>query len=104
MNTWKDAHHRSILKAVSWRFFGSITTMLIIFAFTGKVVLSVGIGIVEVFVKLLVYYLHERMWDRIGVGKKKHPLTALPVEKPLTEEHMQEIKEKLKVLGYISKA
>ena len=102
MNTRKDAHHRSILKAVSWRVFASTTTMLIVFGFTGKVALSVGIGIVEVFVKLVVYYLHERMWDRIGVGKKHHPLASLPVEKALTQEDMREVKEKLKVLGYIS--
>ena len=102
MNMRKDAHHRSVLKAISWRVFASTTTMLIVLGFTGKVALSVGIGIVEVFVKLVIYYLHERMWDLIAVGKKNHPLASLPVERPLTEEDMREVKEKLKVLGYIS--
>ncbi len=102
MNTRKDAHHRSVLKAISWRVFASTTTMLIVLGFTGKVALSAGIGIVEVLVKFIAYYLHERFWGLIGVGKKNHPLASLPVERPLTEKDMREVKEKLKSLGYIS--
>jgi len=103
MGTYKDAHHRSILKAISWRVFATTSTMLIVLAFTRKVVLSIGVGVVEVVVKLILYYLHERTWGFIGVGRKEHPLSSLPVEKPLDEKDMQEIKNKLVELGCISK-
>ncbi len=102
MRTYKDAHHRSILKALSWRVVATFTTMSIVFAFTRKVALSAGVGAVEVVVKLILYYLHERIWGFLGIGRKEHPLSSLPVNRPLEEKDMEEIKKKLKVLGYIS--
>jgi uncharacterized membrane protein len=101
MATYKDAHHRSILKALSWRFFATAATILIVFAFTRKIVLSASVGAVEVVVKLILYYLHERIWACLGFGRKEHPLSSLPVEKVLDEKDMQIIKNKLKDLGYI---
>ncbi|MHC4705277.1 MAG: DUF2061 domain-containing protein, partial [Planctomycetota bacterium] len=67
-----------------------------------RIVLSVGVGAVEVVLKLILYYLHERMWGHWRVGRKEHPLASLPVEKALEDKDMQMIKEKLKDLGYIS--
>jgi len=103
MRTYKDAHHRSILKALSWRVLATFATMLIVFAFTREIVLSVGVGAVEVVIKLILYYLHERVWGSLGFGRKEHPLSSLPVEKALEEKDVQIIKDKLKDLGYISK-
>ncbi len=71
METYKDARYRSIIKALSWRVFATLATILIVFAFTRRLVLSLGIGGVEVVVKLLLYYLHERLWLRIPLGKKR---------------------------------
>jgi uncharacterized membrane protein len=102
MPTSTDAHHRSILKALSWRVLATLATMLIVFAFTRKIALSAGVGAVEVIVKLALYYLHERIWGCIGIGQKKHPLSSLPVNKPLQAEDMEEVKNKLKDLGYIN--
>ena len=103
METSKEAHYRSILKALSWRVFGTASTILIVFAFTGRLALSFGVGVVEVVTKLLLYYFHERVWGLMGIGRKEHPLSSLPVEKPLEEQDMQEVKKKLEELGYISK-
>ncbi len=76
--------------------------MLIFFAFTGKLVLALGAGAVEVVVKLILYYLHERIWAFLSIGRKEHPLSSLPVNRPLDERDMRTIKNKLKILGYIS--
>jgi len=70
-NKDKESRYRSVIKALSWRVFATVSTILIVFAFTRKPVLSLGIGGVEVVVKLLLYYLHERLWIRIPFGKKK---------------------------------
>jgi len=43
--------------------------------------------------------MHERLF--ISFGKKEHPLSSLPVERPLDEQDMQTIKDKLQELGYI---
>ncbi|MBD3426552.1 MAG: adenylyl-sulfate kinase [Candidatus Omnitrophica bacterium] len=54
---------------LSWRVCATITTMLLVYIFTGRLVIAVGIGVVEVAVKMALYYFHERAWDRIRAGK-----------------------------------
>ncbi len=70
MKNNKDARYRSILKALSWRAFATIVTILIVFAFTRKLVLSLGIGMVEVVTKLILYYFHERLWEKLPFGRR----------------------------------
>lgn len=103
MNTYKEAHHRSLLKALSWRFLATLATMSIVFAFTRKLALSAGVGFVEVIIKLILYYLHERIWSLVGIGRKEHPLSSLPVERALKDKDMQEVQTKLEELGYINR-
>lgn len=102
MNNYnKEAHRRSIMKAVSYRLLAAIATTTIVFVFTRKIILSLSVGAVEVVAKVMCYYIHERLWSFISFGKKEHPLSSLPVERPLDEQDMQAIKDKLQELGYI---
>ena len=98
----KEAHIRSILKAVSYRTLAAIATGTIAFVFTRRLDISLGIASVEAVAKIICYYIHERLWSFIKFGQKKHPLSTLPVNRPLEEKDMEEIKNKLKELGYIS--
>jgi uncharacterized membrane protein len=66
----KDKRQRSFMKAASWRIFATLTTMIIVFLFTGKLNLTLSIGFFEVVSKLILYYAHERIWDKIIWGKK----------------------------------
>jgi uncharacterized membrane protein len=66
-----DKHYRSLVKAVSWRVTGTIDTMVISFFVTGKVKLAVSIGIIEVFTKILLFYVHERLWNASSFGRVK---------------------------------
>jgi len=70
----KEAHLRSILKAISYRLLAAIATTTIVFVFTRKLILSLGVGLVESVAKILCYYIHERAWSFIGFGKKTTPL------------------------------
>jgi uncharacterized membrane protein len=60
---------RSILKAISWRIVATLTTIFLVFAFTGNLVLGSGVGAAELTVKILIYYVHERVWNRLGFGR-----------------------------------
>ena len=102
MGNYKDAHFRSIIKSLSWRVFATIATILIVFAFTRKPILSLGVGAAEIVVKLILYYFHERLWAIIRFGRKEHPLTDLPVSRPVKKEDLEVIKDKLRQLGYIN--
>ncbi len=66
----KDAHVRSIIKALSWRVFATIATILIVFLFTRKLILSLEVGAIEVVVKLILYYIHERAWLKVPFWRK----------------------------------
>lgn len=98
----KEAHLRSILKAVSYRLLAAVATGSIAYAFTRRLDISLGIACVEAVAKIICYYIHERLWSFIKIGQKDHPLSSLPVNRPLEEKDMEEIKKKLKELGYIS--
>ena len=63
--------HRSILKAISWRATGTADTMVISFLVTGQIKLALSIGVFELFTKTCLYYLHERVWNRIAFGRIK---------------------------------
>lgn len=55
----------SAAKAVSWRIVGTIDTMVISFLITGKPEIAISIASVEVITKMVLYYLHERVWERV---------------------------------------
>jgi uncharacterized membrane protein len=67
-----EQKRRSILKAVSWRITGTIDTMILSWIITGKFTLALSIGAAELFTKILLYYLHERFWNKVSFGKN-HP-------------------------------
>jgi len=66
-----DTHKKSILKAMTWRVLATITTIFLIFIFTGEIILSIEIGILEMIIKLTIYYLHERAWNRFLLEDRK---------------------------------
>ena len=66
-----ETHVRSIAKAVSWRIVATLTTVLLVFVFTGNLLVSGGVGLTELLSKLLIYYVHERVWNAIGFGRIK---------------------------------
>ena len=65
-----DRHYRSLIKAVSWRVTGTLDTIIISFLITGQIRWALTIGFVELFTKVALYYLHERLWNRITFGRK----------------------------------
>ena len=68
-----ESHARSIAKAVSYRVLGSTSTAAIVFVFSHKLPLSLGVGILDVIVKIAMYFLHERIWNYIDFGRHKPP-------------------------------
>ncbi|MCU4175618.1 DUF2061 domain-containing protein [Carboxylicivirga sp. N1Y90] len=67
----KEKRYRSIIKTISWRVTGTIDTFLVSYLVTGKIGIAASISVVEVFTKLLLYYLHERIWNKLKIGKEK---------------------------------
>lgn len=78
----RDRAYRSVIKAVSWRLAGTLDTVLVSLIVTRRIELAVSIGFVELFTKILLYYLHERLWDRIPFGREEGARGFLSVLHP----------------------
>lgn len=64
----RESHLRSVLKAITYRIVGTLTTGLLAYAVTRDLGFSLTIGAFEPLVKLAVYYLHERAWQQVPRG------------------------------------
>jgi len=67
----KDTRTRSVLKALSYRIWASITTGLIVAFIFGKWELAVFTGLADFVSKIALYFIHERIWDRIKFGRRR---------------------------------
>lgn len=57
-----DSHLLSLIKAVSWRAFGTLATVLIVYLMTQRLDTSIYVGVLEMISKIILFYLHERLW------------------------------------------
>jgi uncharacterized membrane protein len=64
-----ESNKRSLAKAVSWRITGTVDTFIISFFVTGEVALAGAIAVTEVVTKIVLYWLHERVWNKVKWGK-----------------------------------
>jgi uncharacterized membrane protein len=67
----KVTKSRSLVKAFSYRVFGTLTSWAVVFVITGEGTLAVIIALWETVIKVVVYYWHERVWNFISWGRKK---------------------------------
>jgi hypothetical protein len=67
----KVSKNRSFIKSLTYRVFGTLTSWAVIYTITGKGSLASLIAFWETIVKVVVYYWHERIWDKISWGRNK---------------------------------
>lgn len=65
----RDQKRRSVAKTATWRITATLDTMLLAWIFTGSPAAAVTIGSLEIVTKLVLYYLHERFWNKIKFNK-----------------------------------
>ena len=70
----KESHIRSILKGISWRFIATTDTILVVLLVTClagacSIENALKIGFAEFFIKLAIYYFHERIWQHFRKGE-----------------------------------
>lgn len=72
-----ESHGRSLAKAITWRILGTIATTLIVFLFTRRLAASLAVGGFEFLSKIGLFWFHERIWERISLGKREDPPAVL---------------------------
>ena len=65
---------RHALKSISWRIVGTIDTFLLSYILTGSISFGLSISGVDFFLKIVLYYFHERIWflSKIRNANKRH--------------------------------
>jgi uncharacterized membrane protein len=66
----QDHFSRSLLKSVSWRIIGTLDTIVISYIITRKLAFALSIGGIELVTKMILYVVHERVWNKIKWGRK----------------------------------
>jgi uncharacterized membrane protein len=60
---------RSLFKAMTWRIIASLDTFFLSYIITGRFDWATSIAIFEIITKAIIYYFHERAWNRVKWGR-----------------------------------
>ena len=63
--------YRSVVKTISWRTVGTLDTIIVSYFVTGNLVMAASIRSIEVITTMILYYFHERAWNRLKFGTVK---------------------------------
>ncbi|MDC8000243.1 DUF2061 domain-containing protein [Aequorivita todarodis] len=64
----RESRKRHIAKTITWRGVGTLDTMFLSWLITGNPLTGLKIGLSELLTKMILYYLHERVWYRTNFG------------------------------------
>lgn len=64
----KKSNKRHILKTFSWRAIGTLDTIVLAWVISGDSTIGLKIGVAEVITKMILYYLHEKVWYKSNYG------------------------------------
>ena len=65
----RDIRIRSLIKTITWRILASLDTFLIAWFVSGSISVGGWIATIEVITKFILYYFHERAWNRVKWGQ-----------------------------------
>ena len=65
----RDRPVKSIFNSISRRIIGTFDTIVISYFISGKVIIAFSKGSFEIFTKMFLYFLHERLWAVIRLDR-----------------------------------
>lgn len=64
----RNTNKRHLIKTFTWRIIGTLDTMFLAWFITGNPMTGLKIGAAEVVTKMILYYLHEKVWYKVNYG------------------------------------
>ena len=64
-----DKPKRSLIKTITWRITGSGATFGISYLILGNFVIAGSIATIQLVTNTVLYFIHERIWDRVKWGR-----------------------------------
>ena len=96
-----DTPKRSWVKSVTWRAIGVVILGAISYAVTRDLSAVTLITLLFHGIRLILYYWHERLWERVVWGRIRHPLEHFCMKPSLTATDVAGIKALLAERGYV---
>ncbi|MGM0441730.1 MAG: DUF2061 domain-containing protein [Elusimicrobiota bacterium] len=96
-----ETKKRSIAKAVTWRIMAIFTLGITSYIVTGNLK---DVGILTLFytvIQSIMYFVHERMWQKIKWAKIEHPLAKIKIPEKFSQDDIRKIEDKLREMGYL---
>ena len=66
-----ESASRSFVKTITWRITGSSAVFAISWIFTDNVSMAGAIALAQLIISTSLYFIHERIWNRISWGRKR---------------------------------
>ncbi|MBN1585259.1 DUF2061 domain-containing protein [Candidatus Uhrbacteria bacterium] len=66
-----ESRARSLVKAIVFRVVAVLADLVLAFVFTRKWNLTVALTLTANLVRFVLYFAHERIWDRVNYGRKE---------------------------------
>jgi len=67
-----ETRKRSLAKSITWRIICIAVSIITAYFLTGKIDVSVAIGTIYNAITMILYYFHERFWNKLEWGKQKN--------------------------------
>jgi uncharacterized membrane protein len=67
----EDTRKRSVVKSIVWRIICIVVAIFTTFFLTGRWDLALALGTLYNAITMILYYFHERIWNRIKWGMQK---------------------------------
>jgi len=96
-----ETHGRAWLKSLIWRLMGIVILGAISWIITHDWKEMTSITILFHGIRMLLYYVHERIWNRVTWGRIRHPLSIFPVTRAIDPQDQAAIRKHLKTMGYL---
>ncbi|TAI48555.1 DUF2061 domain-containing protein [Flagellimonas allohymeniacidonis] len=73
------SYKRHLAKTITWRVIGTLDTIVLSWLITGNPLMGFQIGTSELITKMVLYYVHERVWLHVQVvnSKRRHLLKTI---------------------------
>lgn len=66
-----ELHSRSLVKSLTWRVIAILVTMIAVYLYNKDIKASLIVSLSANGVKMFLYYMHERIWNKINFGRKE---------------------------------
>jgi uncharacterized membrane protein len=67
----ESSNKRHVYKTFTWRFIGTLDTIIISWIVLGDISVGLQIGVAEIVTKMVLYYFHEKLWYKFNFGLLK---------------------------------